>query len=753
MPTIQLIDGFGLNVQATPDPVSAFVKYFRQLPSLAVLQRDLASIQDVPLAGFPLKSSVIGVSLDRPTDLGAAGLQLTVAAGVSGSLCVYTDGNLFDPDPYGDPVAVPERHAYVALGVNANVSAGVDSSLGKLDLGFEAGSTLSLFHYKCFEIAASTPTLRTALAASLSNYTIPAEFDDLASLAVGDIATLECTGTLQFSGKISLLTSVNPLASLSSSVVSDMIQVKAGAAIDVGASVAIDGEFQIRIQKLDAGTVRMGIYRKRGVDFKVQVDPSAGISAGLGGRDFISALFNALSPQPFPSAADFESAGLTEEKSDAIASALKAAVQRRLEIAVEGELQALSSHETAFLYEIELDSLEPEGKLAVQDALKLNLSGLVQPDGSLPRGVREIHSLLTTAREKVYSLKLNLLGVYNYASVNDLALKGTVLTDPASGEIVVTDTVNATRLSAGINYLADTDKLRKLLAQTFLITAAYRCSKLINQAPDLKASYWHFAAVAKTNRKTMASNLEVLEALGLLSAAQQRESLSGFEDFGRSTFYVNTDYDDALTQSLFLRSDGQPRQIEEYEKIGRTALCALIHPGDEDDFRLRPLEDDAIWGQVKDTGGTLGNLALVFPDLSRDSQIPIIAGDYVLIEWWATTMASMAVSLAAAKNFFSQDPPPALDSPERAKVQADLWHRMQDVASKTHDRFAEPWGLIAMDLASGQQAVASAQITSPRLTLRLERPPAAGSTGVRAGRPELQPMIIDAGKGTDFESG
>ncbi len=729
MPIIQLLDGFGLNVQATPDPVSAFIKYFRQLPSLSVVQRDLASIQDVPLANFPLKSSVIGLSLDRSTDLGLAGLQFTVAAGISGSLCIYTDGNLFDPDPYGDPVAVPADHAYVRLGVNATFSPGLDSSQGKLDLGFEAGKTVCLSHYKCFETTPSTPTLRTALESSLNNYIVPSQPDDLAALADGDIATLECAGKLQFSGKINLLTSVNPLASLSSTVVSKIIQVNAGAGIDVEASFAIDGEFQIRVQKLDTNTVRMGVYKKRGVDFNVQVDPSAGISAGLGSLDFISALFGALSPQPFPSASDFESAGLSAEQSDSILSALKTAVQRRLEIAIDGELQALSSHEAAFLYEIELDALDAAGKLAIQNALKLNFTGLAQPDGSLPRGIREVHSLLTTTREKAYTLKLNLLGVYNYASVNDLVLKGTVLTDPASGEIVVTDTVSATRLSAGINYLADTEKLRKLLAQTFLITAAYRCGKLINQAPDLKASYWHFAAAANTNRQTMASNLDVLAALGLISADKKRESLSGFKDFGRSTFYLNTEYDDALTESLFLGSNGQPRPIEEYEQIGRKALRLLIHPGDVDDYRLRALENDAVWAQVKETGGTLVNLAPVFPDLSRDSQIPIIAGDYVLIAWWATTMASMAVSLAAAKRFFSQDPPPALDSPERAKIQADLWHRMQDVAKNAHDRFAEPWGFLAMDLASGQRAAASAQLTSPRLALRLERPPVGASTG------------------------
>ncbi len=731
MPTLQLIDGFGLNIQATPNPLSAFIKYFRQIPSLTALQQNLASIQDLPLSGCPLNSSLIGLSLDRSTDLGVAELQSTVAAGLSGSVSVCTGGNLFDPDPYGDPVPIPENHAFVGLGVSATVSPGVDSSPGRFDLGFEAGTTIRLTHYKCFETTASTPTLRAALESALDNYIIPAQPDDLAALAVGDIATIECSGKLQFSGNLSLLPSVNPLASVTSTVLPAMIQIKEGVALDVGASFAIEGEFQIRIQKISASIVRIGVYRKRGVDFDVHVDSSAGISAGIGDQDFISALFNAISPQPFPSAAEFASAGLTEDKSDAIVSALKTAVQRRLELAIEGEFQALSSHETAFLYEIQLDSLDPEGKAAVQDALKLNFSGLVRADRPMPQGIREIQSLVTTTRERTYNLKLNILGIYNYASVNDLILKGSVLTDPASGEIVVTDEVNATRLSAGINFLADTEKLRKLLAQSFLITAAYRCGQLITQAPNLKASYWHFSVVTKTDRPEMASNLDVLAALGLISAAQEQASMSSLEDFGRSTFYLNTEYDDALTQSLFLRADGQRRQVEEYERIGRTALRLLLHRGGEDDFRLRALADDAIWSRMKETGGTLTNLAMIFPDLRKDSQIPIIAGDYVLIEWWATTMASMAASLATAKSFFSQDPPPAFDSPERAKVQADLWHRMQDVARNTHDRFAEPWGLIAMDLTSGQQAVASAQITSSRLTLRLERPTAGGSAGTR----------------------
>jgi len=244
---------------------------------------------------------------------------------------------------------------------------------------------------------------------------------------------------------------------------------------------------------------------------------------------------------------------------------------------------------------------------------------------------------------------------------------------------------------------------------------------LIAHAPTLRASYWHFSEHAQTDHPTMADNLNVLMSLGLLSEAQEQASLTHVGDFGRSTFYVSTEYDDALSQGLFLRSDGQPRPLNEYEQIGRKALELLLQANSEDEFRLRALQNDAIWQQVKETGGTVGNLAQIFPDLNPDSQIPIISGDYALIEWWASTMAGMAESLSAAKRFFSQDPAPATGSPAFAKFQADLWHQMADVASNTHDRFSDPWGLLAMDLASGQQSVASARIVSPGLTLTAER--------------------------------
>jgi len=521
------------------------------------------------------------------------------------------------------------------------------------------------------------------------------------------------------------LASVNPLASLSSPALPG-IQATAGAAIDIAATYTIDGDFQVRVQRVDAVTVRMGFYRKRGADFTVEVSPSIGVSAGTTNVDFISTVLNAVTPSPFPSADQLESAGLTKDKQEAIASALKAAVQRQLELAVLAELQALSTQEAAFLYEIKLRDLGPEGRAALQDALRWNLSTLLGKEGSLPSGISEIQSVLTTTRTRGHSLKVNILGIYNYASINDLTLKGTVLADTVSGSVLITDQATATRVTGAVNFLADPDKLRKELAQSFLITAAYRCSGLVAHAPSLKASYWHFAAHAKTNRQTMAAHLDALLALGLVSEAQKEQKLSNLSDFGRSTCYIGTDYNDALSQSLYLHPGGEPRGIEEYEQIGRQALQQLLHESGNDGYRLRSLENDALWQQVKATGGTPVNLAPLFPDLRPDTQIPIIAGDYLLIEWWATTMSRLAVALSASRRVFAQIPAPASDSPAFQQARMDLWHRMADVASNTHDRFADPWGLVAMDLASGQRSTASARIVSPGLTLSVSRIDSSG---------------------------
>lgn len=721
MPTIGIADGFGLDLEAATNPNSAFAKYFQKLPSLSVVERDLASLQNVPLTAFPLKSVEIGLSFKEPTTISSASPQLAGSVAISGSLCVIPAGKLFDPDPFASPIEIPSEHAYLALGIQASIAPGMNVPVGEVVSGFTVGTEGCITHYKSFQTTSTAPTFAAALEATLQSFVIPFGVDDLASLSVGDVVTVEGSCALRLCGTLNLLTSVNPLATLSTPALPG-VAVKAGAAIDITATFTVEGNFQVRIHKVAGATLRMGFYRKRGSDFTVQVNPSVGVTAGTTKVDFISTVLGAVTP--FPNADQLAQAGLTNEKQEVVVGALKTAVQRQLELAVLAQLQSLSSDESAFLYEINLQDLGPEGKAALEDALRLNLTTLLGSPGPLPRGIAELQNLFTNTRKRGHTLSINILGIYNYASIDDLLLKGTILTDAASGAIIITDEANATRVRGAVDFLADSDKLRKVLAQSFLITAAYRCSGLIAHGPTLRSSYWHFELHAKTDRRTMAGYLDALLALGLISEADKEAGLSNLSDFGSSTCYLGTDYDDTLSQSLYLRADGQAREIDEFEQTGRQALRDLLQEDGDDGFRLRSLVSDAVWQQVKATGGTATNLARLFPDLRPDSEIPIIAGDYLLIEWWADTMSKLAVTLSAARRFFAQDPPPAANSPAFKQVQDNLWRRMAEVASNTHDRFGDPWGLIAMDLASGRHSQASARIVSPHLTIQVARAPA-----------------------------
>ena len=117
MPNIPITDGFGLNLQASLNPKSAFAKYFQQPPNFSVVQLDLASVQNVPLAGFPLKSMEIGLSFTQPSAAGSTMPQFAGSAAVSATLCVVPSGKLFDPDPYDDPIEIPSGRSYLGLGV------------------------------------------------------------------------------------------------------------------------------------------------------------------------------------------------------------------------------------------------------------------------------------------------------------------------------------------------------------------------------------------------------------------------------------------------------------------------------------------------------------------------------------------------------------------------------------------------------------------------------------------------------------
>ncbi len=698
MPNIRLTDQFGLDLDIQPNSSSAFARYFRNLTRFRFSDLNAAELRDTSLGNLPVQRVQAGLTTD--VEAGPTDLTLGAAAGLA----------VVRPSAAADPL--------LSLSVTAQVSAGA--------FGFAAGTSFEVANSRPFPAATA---FGEALRVLVAGYTLPRDAEDLAALDTGVISTVGGRGSLKFSGTASLLTAVNPLASLHLPLPQGLPEIQTGGALEVAASVELSTEYEVRVEKLAGRRVRVGWHRRKGAEFVVSVTAKAGLLGGGGGGAGALAgqVLGGLMAEP-PSGDFLRDTGLSRQQIDDLDAAVKAGVERRLDLAVGFELGALRTDDAAFLYEVDLGGLDDSGAQALRQALRGDLSALTAAEDALPAGIRLVQSIFTAVRQTRHTFRVNLLGIYNLRSVSELTRVGQVLYDPASGDLVLTDRATASELlTARVNFGADSQKLRKLLADTFLITAAYRASKLVVEAPQLETSHTYFELNAAAERQDMKNNLDVAQALGLLSNAAKQEKLGQSARFGATTLFAETRYNDQRTERLFLDDRGEPRDQAEFERAGREALQLLVQPDDPDAFRRRPAIDDDLWGRMQSLGQA--NFASLF----SPTQLGAVIADYTLIIWWAETMRQTAEKLAEVRRFFAGPAPPSPDDPEFRKLREDLARQLASVAKNTKPQFGDPWGLVAMDRVSGRQAPARVEITGPLVALRLERRGTDETTGRVAG--------------------
>jgi hypothetical protein len=734
MPKIKLTDKLGFSGDVELPEGASVLKYVRELRQINVSDLNLSSLMLVPLDKVPFKSASSGLTFEQPVPVGVEQVEMTVKADGAGRLALFgpKDRQLFDPELFGDPVTIDADQYYVSLGLTASLSTSLTADLRDLSFGFDAGGQVSLAVYKSFRKSGSNggsfaPFVQ-AVEETARDFVLLGDIEDLAAMNEGTVATVEGSGSLKFSAEAELLSIVNPLATIDPPGPGEL-KIVSGNSVKVGATYSLFGDYQIRAQKLDKSRVRLGFYKKRGKEFTLSVSAKSGLSAGVGGFDLFERLLKAVSKDPEADKKQLADAGLDEGRIADIEAAVKAAVSRKLEIAASFELSASSANEAAFDYEIDLSKLGADGRQAVHKALDGDLTLMVAAESAPVAGVTLRRSIVTETKKKKHTLKLNLLGIYNFISISSLTLKGRVMYVPETGELLITDTATATRLAASTsNFAADQSKLRKVLAQSVIITAAYRCSKTVAQSPTLEVSHSFFALHSPTNRDTMGDVLDVVESLGLLTKQEKDKLLSGAKDFGRTTLYAVTGYDDALATALFLNADGTPRAEEEYDQAGRDAVKALVQVGESDDYRLRPATDNALWNELKKLGNpqTFKTVEKI-KALKAEKKLPmeIIVGgigtDYAVIRWWAKVMHETAVKLAEIRAFIKANENVDPENNTFKALRRKLAEHLKDVAANTRDEFGDPWGLIAMDLATGRSAKAKVRVTGPRVALDRER--------------------------------
>lgn len=735
MPKAKLTDNFGFDGDVELPEDAGILKYIRSLGPIKVSDLNLAALAQIPLDKVPLKSASAGLSFEQPVPIGINQVEMTVRAEGGGRLRLVgpKDRQLFDPAVFGEPVKVEDGQFYVSVGVTASLAANLSAEARDLSFGFGAGREISFAVYKPFAKFGTPGAFKPfvqAVEETARDFVLLGDIDDLAKMSEGLVATAEGAGRIKFSAEAELLGFVNPLAKVSLPEPAGEIKVTAGGSLTVGATYQLTGEYQIRAQKLDGRKVRLGFYRKRGGEFTLSVSAKGGASASVGSFDLFERVLKAASRDPEVDKRQLEEGGLSAGQIKDIEDAVRAAVSRKLELAAGLELGAASSDAAAFDYDIDLAGLGADGREALHKALDGDLTALAGGAAAMPAGITLRRSIFTEMHEKKHTFKLNLLGIYNFISIGSLTLNGRVMFVPETGDLLITDKATASHVQAAASsFAADQDKLLKVLAESFLITAAYRCSQTVVQSLSLSITHSYFELHSpKTNRQTLKDNLDVVEVLGLLTKTEKEKLLGGFGDFGGTTFYAETAYDDALAASLFLRADGAPRDEAEFERAGRDALRLLVQPGDEHDYRRFLGSDDAFWNEIKRAGNPAAFRSIEkvkairnASKLTLENVVGVLGFDKTLIVWWAQEMRGMALKLAEIRNAIKANPALSPDSNTFKGLRRDLTKHLRGVAERTRDEFGEPWGLVATDLATGRRAKAKVRVTGPRVTLRRER--------------------------------
>ena len=722
MPTIKLTDQVGLEIAAELNKDSALAKYLKDAAAFKFPKIDFASLQKIPLDQAPVKSVDTGIEFKQKVGLGVDNTELTIAAGVSGGLKLHTakDEQLFDPDVFGDPIAIHDGEIFLSAHAQAKLAAELATKAGELSFGFTPSSQVVLSSYRLFQKASggAFPNVLDALKETISAFVIPGDLQDLERMDKRSVATVEGSGSLKLSASMNLLTAVNPLAVLDLPDPLGEVKVVSSGAIKVGATFQISGAYQLRVQKVGASTVRLGYYKRKGSEFTVTASASLGLSAGIGKFDVLEQLLKAISSDPKVDIDELKKAALTDAQIEAIKKTVEAGISRKLEVAAIFELGSASTSEAAFLYEIDLSKLTNVSRSALHKALDGDLSGV--SDSDLPPGISIIRGIFTETKKSTHTLKVNLFGIFNFISVSKLILQGRVMFDRETGEIVITDKATASRIAASmLNFAADGEKLRKVMAESVLLSVAYRCSKLVVLQPQLKIMHTYVELHTKTDKNVMRNNLDVFQALALMTQKEKDQILSSANSFGRTVLNAETSYDDELATSLFLRN-GVPRTMDEYETVGRHALALLVQAGESDQFRRLPALDDNLWKEMR----SVAQPGFAFIDklrtLSAD-KLGAIRSDYTVIVWWAESMSEMAKQLAAIREFIKGQPSFDPENNSFKALRKKLAATLKEVASKTKSEFGDPWGLVAMDQMSGQKSEAKVVLSSSSVMLHRER--------------------------------
>ncbi|MGA8594278.1 MAG: hypothetical protein WB676_05985 [Bryobacteraceae bacterium] len=631
--------------------------------------------------------------------------------------------DLFEDDPFHVPAKVPPNTSYLSVGFNGSVDLGVSGSNGDLTFGFDKTSGVKLEYLKAFPRGIGEPSLGNALGETISSYVIPGDLSDLKLLGVNDIATVSGHGSLKVSGGVNVTAFPNPLASVGLPLGAGTIAVNAGPAAGLSASFTISGSYQVRVRRRDTETIELSISPERGTTFTAEFSASAGVTANLGDTDLIASVLGGISTDP---AKDLSAAlaDLQPSEIQTLTEAIKNGLDRSLQACIDAVLSTETDNQAAFQYEVQPARLAPEASLAVDRALAGDLGLLtameseMQPGGVLAPGLKMLNSVLWETCKRGAALKINLLGILNYANVSELIRNSETLTDEATGDVTIKETVTGNKISALVDPLERAEAMRKAMFESVLATTTYRAGKAV-EIPNLSCEQVHFALVQNTKTQTVTDYLSWFMALNLVTQQDKEALIAKFVGGGRSTCVLRTSFGDADCASMFFDENGNLRQRQYYLEIGRQALRALLEPRNNPNDRLRyQIVDDALWPKALKIGAT-AELGVLVGLSAGDPRVEYLIGDVLDIISWADAMVQTGALVQDIRAFVGKSNPATLFQNEQFKSKRDaLQKKLAAMVKASKIRFEEPWGMVCLFWAGGSPHTAYAKAVTQGFTVK-----------------------------------
>jgi Clostripain family len=729
MPTITIRDEQGGELLKTDLSGGGLGKYLKSAASLRSLV-PLAKSFSKPLANGAGERE-LALAIDQDVPVGKSG-ELSIGGGASVAVGIHpSGGTMFAGSDLQAAVVVPNGTTYASLTVEALLKAGLAGTKEQISFGFDAGTALRYAYFHPFDIVGNSDNVGSAVKTMLTSAVFPADAEDLARLAIGAYASLAGEGELSFNVQATMSSTTNLLATPGLPLIGQ-VALTQGASVTVGAAWTASGEFELRLSRPSSFQARLAFHRRRGRSLSVSVKALAGVALEVRGRELLSTLMKAISSNPEADLLTLVDAGLDDEKILAIQNAIAASIDRSLTVAAQLQASALREDESLFEYEIDLTRLDDAGKAAVNDALHGRLDRIGEVASAPGAAIRVATSAAGQLRERKTTWRINLLGILNVANFVDLVRDGTVTFDPASGALTAADKISARRIQVKTRPLeSDTEKLRRVLFESLMVTAAYQASRALGSAVSLTAEQMYVEQRGRTKRSDLEDHYRALIALSLCDETERNTRLGAETEFGNSTWMVENHFDPAACDTLFLDADGRPHSMEHYERIGRSALLALIPANDPTrSYRRFALASDGIWSQVRNLGMDIDQ---GLPGHIRHDalKLGVVRGDVFTLVWWARAMSRAATELVAMRKFLGSRNATTLAADDAfLKARTKLADALAKVVATTEARFDDPWEVLAMDAASARLGRLDSAIVSARFAARYaESEPARALAG------------------------